>query len=395
MYVMKKYRSVLLVIVITMAIITWIYSNAPEPLQKPSQRKVPKVPYAELQMNNQSIPIYSRGRVSASEVRQITNEVPGLVKKLGVNLIKGAYVQKGDLLVQLDEESFRLDIAHKQADLDLAKLELVRIKAKAVVAQRGLNPNASDYARHIPQVQHANSQVIAAETALSYAKSRLLKTTIKAPIDGKVIDLSITEGEFIQATSGIAKLYGTQGVEVRLPLNDHQIDILGLNKSDAFELVEAENRPRVSLTSYQSKTDRWAGHIDRVEGERDMNQLLYVIAEVASKTLNKKSQKNLLPGSFVEAKIEGKKIKGLITLPRSAEQASNTVWVISKDNQLRRKTIEVIYRGKKDVYIKSGLSGKERVVIGDFHLMAEGLKVEPYLKLPVIMPPKKQLSAHL
>ena len=54
------------------------------------------------------------------------------------------------------------------------------------------------------------------------------------------------------------------------------------------------------------------------------------------------------------------------------------MWVIDENNQLRRKTIDVIYRGKEDVYIKENLDMNERIVMGSFHLMAEGLTVRPY-----------------
>jgi len=139
------------------------------------------------------------------------------------------------------------------------------------------------------------------------------------------------------------------------------------------------------LNSYQNKDHRWLGSVVRTEGERDMNQLLYVIAQVSSETPFNTDRKPLLPGSFVEAKIEGEKIKQLKIIPRSAEQASNTVWVIGENNQLHRKTIDVIYRGKEEVYIKSGLDVNDRVVTGSFHLMAEGLTVQPYLPEPLLL----------
>ncbi|MFT7184640.1 MAG: RND family efflux transporter MFP subunit [Pseudohongiellaceae bacterium] len=393
MHDIKKYRSVLITLVVASGLMVWIYLNAPEPQQKPIQVKMPKVPYVQLLVSNQSIPIYSRGRVFASEVRQITSEVPGLVRQVSKQLNKGSSVTKGDLLVQLDEQAYILEVAQKKADLDQAKLEQVRVKAKAAVAQKGLKNNVSEYARHIPQVRQASSQVAAAEAALAYAQKKLAKTTIRSPINGKVINLNITEGEFIKATSRIAKIYGTQSLYVRLPLNDQQIDILGLNNPKRASSATA--KPIVRLNRFQSNEDRWLGYVDRIEGERDMNQLLYVIAQVSNDTPFNSGQKTLLPGSFVEAKIEGKKIKRLKILPRNAEQASNTVWVIDDNNQLRRKIIEVIYRGKKEVYLKAGLDENDRIVTGSFHLMAEGLIVQPYLLKPSMVGDKALASAAL
>lgn len=376
MQYLKKYRSVFLALIVALGLISWLYDNAPEPEQSTQQNLAPRVPYTEVIESSQAIPIYSRGRVSASEVRQITNQVPGLVKRVSKELSIGARVKQGDILIELEQQPFVLDIAQKQAELDRTKLELVRIKAKAAVAQKGLKRNATDYARHIPQVRHASSQVSAAEAALAYAKQQLKKTVIRAPIDGKVIKLSITEGEYILATSNVATIYGTDEVEVRLPLNDQQIEILGLNHKG---YLGKTSKPIASLNSYQNPTKQWQGLIDRIEGERDRNQLLYVIAQVSSNNASNKSSKSLLPGSFVEARIEGQVINNLKLIPRSAEPANNTVWTIDNDMRLHRKNIELVYRGKELSFVKAGLNANERIVTGSFHLMAEGMKVEPYL----------------
>lgn len=374
----KNNHLTILTIISASVLISWIYFNAPKPQEKSLTTKAPKISYSLLIERNQAIPVFTRGRVTAAEIRQITNEVPGLVTQVSENLKKGSNVKQGDLLIQLDEQPYILEVALKQADLDRVRLDFVRATAQATVAKNGLQNNATEYAQHIPQVRFASSQVAAAEAALSYAKKKLEKTKIVSPIDGKVVDLMITEGQFINATSSIAKIYGTQMVEVRLPLNDQQIDLLSLAGKINLN-SKGETLPKVVLSNYQSKDRRWQGVISRAEGERDNNQLVYAIAQVASDEPFNQQQKPLLPGSFVEAKIEGKPINNLQIIPRHAEQAANTVWIIDESNKLRRKIIEIIYRGKTETYVKAGLNKNDRIVTGSFALMAEGLTVQPYL----------------
>lgn len=374
----KNNHLTILTIISASVLISWIYFNAPKPQEKSLTTKAPKISYSLLIERKQAIPVFTRGRVTAAEIRQITNEVPGLVTQVSENLKKGSNVKQGDLLIQLDEQPYILEVALKQADLDRVRLDFVRATAQATVAKNGLQNNATEYAQHIPQVRFASSQVAAAEAALSYAKKKLEKTKIVSPIDGKVVDLMITEGQFINATSSIAKIYGTQMVEVRLPLNDQQIDLLSLAGKINLN-TKGETLPKVVLSNYQSKDRRWQGVISRAEGERDNNQLVYAIAQVASNDPFNQQQKPLLPGSFVEAKIEGKPINNLQIIPRHAEQAANTVWIIDESNKLRRKIIEIIYRGKTETYVKAGLNKNDRIVTGSFALMAEGLTVQPYL----------------
>ena len=378
MNLIKSNRLTILTIISASILISWIYFNAPKPQEKSLTTKAPKISYSLLIERNQAIPVFTRGRVTAAEIRQITNEVPGLVTQISENLKKGSNVKQGDLLIQLDEQPYILEVALKQADLDRVRLDFVRATAQATVAKSGLQNNATEYAQHIPQVRFASSQVAAAEAALSYAKKKLEKTKIVSPIDGKVVDQMITEGQFINATSSLAKIYGTQMVEVRLPLNDQQIDLLSLAGKINLN-SKAETLPKVVLSNYQSNDRRWHGVISRAEGERDNNQLVYAIAQIASDDPFNQQQKPLLPGSFVEARIEGQPISNLQIIPRHAEQAANTVWVIDESNKLRRKIIQIIYRGKTETYVKAGLNKNDRIVTGSFALMAEGLTVQPYL----------------
>src|SRR5690554_3502919 len=332
MHLIKKYRFIILTLLIASAAIAWIFINAPAPQEKPVSVKVPKVPYSLVVISDQPIPVFSRGRVSASEVRQITTEVPGLVKQVSEHLKKGATVKQHDLLIQLDEQPFILEVAQRQADLDRVKLELVRIEAQAKVAQKDLRSNATEYARHIPQVRHAKSQVAAAESALSYSQKKLEKTTISSPIDGKVVDLMVTEGEYINATSSIARIYGTHTIDVRLPLIDQQIDILNLARESDFYTKENVTSPRVILSNDQDEESDWEGIVSRVEGERDINLLVHVIGQVSIDAPSKAKKKSLLLEWYGEAMIEWQNVSYLQFIPRNAKQASNVIWLIDEKN---------------------------------------------------------------
>jgi len=353
--------------------------NKPTPEKTEAKIHTPVIPYIVAKSSEVSIPIFSRGKVSPAQTRLISSEVPGLVTFVSEQLINGGLVKQDELLIQLDPQPFILDIAQKQSTLDQAKLQFYETKAKARVAKKGAGKNASDYALYVPQLRYANSQVDAANAALEYAKKQLEKTSIKAPINGKVIMANIHLGEYLQATQELAKIYGTKTVEVRLPLNDHQISLLGLQYSK--QKAESINAlPKVLIKNFQDDSIIWYGTITRTEGERDKNQLLYVIATVDNNdTLNSKSRP-LLPGSFIEAIITGNLQTELHILPRDSLQAEDNLWTISKENRISRKPVDVIYRGKDQIYITSGINLGERIVTGSFSNLVDGLLVEPKVR---------------
>ena len=353
-----------------------LMDNKPTPEKSVTEVSLPIIPYIVVKSTEISIPIFSRGKVSPAQTRHITSEVPGLVTFVSENLIKGGLVQQDELLIQLDPQPFILDIAQKQSSLDQAKLQFYETKAKARVAKRGAGKNASDYALYIPQLRYANSQVEAASAALEYANKQLEKTSIKAPITGKVIMAKIHPGEYLQTTQELAKIYGIETVEVRLPLNDHQLSLLGLQYSK--EKAETFNAlPRVLIKNFQDNNIIWHGTITRTEGERDNNQLLYVIATVNNSDAKNLATKPLLPGSFIEAIITGNIQTELHILPRESLQAEDKLWTISKEDRLSRQPVDVIYRGKDQIYVTSGINLGARIVTGSFSNLVDGLLVEP------------------
>ncbi|MFT5278124.1 MAG: RND family efflux transporter MFP subunit [Granulosicoccus sp.] len=363
-------------LLITVGAIYLLTDNKPIPEKSAIKINIPVVPYTVARSAEISIPIFSRGKATAAQTRHITSEIPGLVTFVSEQLINGGLVKQDELLVQLDQQPFILDIAQKQSSLDQAKLHYYETKAKARVAKKGAGSNASDYALYVPQLRYANSQVEAASAALSYAKTQLDKTSVKAPISGKVIMAKINTGEYLQASQELAKIYGTETVEIRLPLNDQQISLLGLQYSK--QKGEALNVfPNVLIQNFQDNSITWHGKITRTEGERDKNQLLYVIATVNNSDRNNLAIGPLLPGSFIQATITSDLQNDVHILPRESLQAENKLWTISTADRLSRRSVDVIYRGKDKIYITSGIKLGERIVTGSFSNLVDGLLVNP------------------
>lgn len=372
----NKYYKFSLIFIVSSVVIGWFIVNMPKPEKAVEVNDIPSLTYTNVILQDQAIPVFSRGKVSPAHIRHITSEVPGLVQYKNPKLTRGAYVEQGELLIRLEQQPFILDIAEKQSGLDQAILHLSETKAKARIAQKSAGKKSSEYARHLPQLTFAKSQVEAAKAALTYANRQLEKTEIKAAISGKVIEDNINQGEYLQSASAIGKLYGTDIVEVRLPLNDHQIDILGL-KENAELNQDFGQSVVVKVNSYHDPNTVWQGHISRIEGERDNNQLLYVIAKIDNTSILNQDNSALLPGSFIEASIHGKVIKSLRILPRALIQADKQVWVIDDANRLQRKDVNILYRGKELVYIQDGLKRHDKVVNTSFHQLVSGLLVEP------------------
>ena len=293
-------------------------------------------------------------------------------------LKKGEIVNADQLLVQIDEQPLILDIAQKKAQLTQTKLRQEETEANARVARRQAGRNASDYARFVPQLAYANSQVEAAEAALQYAYDQLENTKISSPIEGKVVDVFINEGDLVQTGSPVAVLYGMNQAEIRLPLNDAELMIIGVEENTSTE-TGPSFMPQVTLRDYESG-DEWNGYIVRTDGERSANQLLYIIAQVNGDEMYSNTGRYLVPGSFLEAEIRGQEIENMRILPRDVILSGDAIWMINADNTIQRQPVTIRYRGKEFAYIDTALPPGTRVVAGNFNRLVEGMTVEPIRK---------------
>jgi len=134
-------------------------------------------------------------------------EVPGRVEKVFVR--EGARVMKGDPIAQLDK--FRIETELSKLAQDKLRLE-------------------NESKRLSGQGDEASAQVAAAEARAADEQEKLLRadleaTTLRAPIDGRVLtkDLELRIGEFIQAGSPFAEIAGLDRWEVQAELPEKKV----------------------------------------------------------------------------------------------------------------------------------------------------------------------------
>ena len=100
---------------------------------------------------------------------------------------------------------------------------------------------------------------------------------------------------------------------------------------------------------------------------------MHVIAEV-TETVNDNGVR-LPVGLFVEAEIDGRSVDDLVSIPRTALRADNTVMVIDDNNQLHFRDVDVFKLSAEDVLVSGGLSAGERINTSPLQFVVEGMPV--------------------
>src|SRR5579864_9807615 len=138
--------------------------------------------------------VTATGTLSAVTTVAVGSQVSGIISKLYVDF--NSHVKKGQLLAELDPTPFQEALDQQRANLLKAKSD-ERLAAVNLGRQKRLRDlqliAASDYDTAVAQHDDAVAVVKQTEASLNY-------TSIKAPIDGVVVDREYNVGQTVAAS---------------------------------------------------------------------------------------------------------------------------------------------------------------------------------------------------
>jgi len=156
--------------------------------------------------------VTASGKIRPQTKVDISSDIQGRISKIAVK--EGDLVKKGQFLLQIDPAIYQAAVARQKALLSASQGELIRARANRDQAKRtadraielqksGTNlvaPEAVEQAQTAYEVSVANynsakAQVEQAQAGLKDAEENLRKTTLIAPISGRVVRLAVEEGE--------------------------------------------------------------------------------------------------------------------------------------------------------------------------------------------------------
>ncbi len=381
-------------------LMTWA---KPDPEKNESPIAAMSITALEAVKSDARIIIRAQGTVSPRAQTQLVSEVSGSVVGMSKKFVSGGFVKKDDILFELDDKYYRAALMKAKANLASVTTTLIKEKGGAYVAKeefdrvkkRFKSQEASDLYLHKPQIVEAQANLEYAESEVLRAEGDLMRTIVRAPYDGLIGETFVNFGQFVAAGTKVGEIIAIDYAEVRLAIPLQRVpylllpEITGLYKSDYSEdesMIDSSSlrlntpkRPSVVLrSSYGNIKREWHADIVRSEGMLDKHShTLNIIAQVKD-PYNIIGYGRLWPlriGTFVEAEIEGRLIKGTIILPRHVLRAGDNVWVIDKDNRLRNRQLTLIKPGGAFVYVQSGLAHGDLVCMTHVGNVVPGTEV--------------------
>lgn len=290
-----------------------------------------------------------------------STEVGGRVETISSQFETGQVISQGEVIANIDSTNYQQAVTQAKANVAQAQLDLLEEQrqgeqAKSEWQRSGLSGEPdSPLVLRDPQLAQVTAALENAKLELVKAQQDLEKTTLVAPFDSLVVSRDVQPGSYAQTGAQIATLYSVDEVEVSVPLSENQW--LSLPNSDNTQLKE---QPWPVTLSSSDGQYQWQGYVERVEQhlQQDTRQRSLIV-----KVDNPLEQeKDLYPGTFVQATISGKQLTQLWELPASALSQQGDLWFVDNNSQLSKSNADVEFEKGGLIYIDPT---KLNVEIGD------------------------------
>lgn len=321
----------------------------------------------------------------------ISAHVVGKIEKLYFN--EGDMVRKGQRLVELEKPNFiaardrmraelgnrRIEVIRAKAALGTARLaynRAVKMKEQGIQAQELFDRAQQEYANAQAGAASADEGVRQAEASLVEAEDALSRTTILAPIDGKVVQLNAHEGEVVvtgtmnNPGSIIAVIADLSEILVEAEVGE--TEVVGIRTG------------QVAKIHVDAVTDKeYTGRVAEIGSSAAVRQsvgagIRYFMVKVAIENPDER----LRPGMTSQVSIITNAVANSLAVPiqavvdrvpgakgddeeNDASPRKKYVFVV-RDGKVRQTEVTTGISDATHVTIKSGLDPKDSIVTGPF-----------------------------
>ncbi len=331
------------------------------------------------------------GFVEGRQEVRVRAQVDGLLLKK--NYQEGAWVEKGQVLFQIDDSRYLALVDQAKARLkgaetrrDYAEKDLERARSlmeRKTIAQRDLNSAETEYTNAAAAVEEA-------EAVLKEATVRWEMTSVRAPVSGYAGMAEQMEGALISSASAegglLTNIYDTSSVKVVFSVPEAQVR--GIRRLLADYGLTLNPDLEATLLIDANEVYPHPGHMEYGNASVDRAS-----GTMLARAVFPNPDRELFNGQIVRIRLDLLRIPGRLALPQTAVMQSRegqAVAVVEADGQVSFQPVETDGPVDSFFIVKPGGPVQEgsKVIIEGFS------KVRPGMKVQVVEPgPDKSGSA--
>jgi len=407
---------VILVLGIALGCAYFLFSLKKEPEKKEIVKTPPSVKVIEAKPVSRVMTVEAYGTIKPRKLVKIAVEVPGRIEYIHPSFIEGGEIHKEDLLIRLDQRSYKLDrqtgqvrirqaktdignlkqdienlkkdIALSKANVALTQKEFKRIKAltnnqfasknnldraeqQYLQAKIGLQNIENRLSMTDTYMEQKNAALAMARVDFQKADLALQKTQIHSEFDGFVLDKFAESGEYVNPGQVLGSMYPKDGMDV-----DVSIPLEKMKWIESF--FENNNQPKakVRIANFNSENSHvWDAKVARIKARVDeKTRTLPMTIEIENQKSNIKKIFDLKPGIFVKCEIIGETYENIFVLPRYLLKHGDILFTIN-DEHLKMKKVSVFRKFEEAVYINQGLNPGDKIISSPLPGALEGMEL--------------------
>ena len=385
---MQNKKSKLIIIILVAIIVLPIVYNRVKPvvigLITAKMMNAPvKVETEEIREETFKTSLDVVGRIEEDKEISIVSRVDGWLQKKFFS--DGDYVKKGQLLFQIEPDSYAIAVKNAEATLRSAQANydnaLIEMK-RAKELLKGDYVSKSYYDQTFTKYSTGKAAVDAARADLEKRKLDLSYTKIYAPFDGKIGSSLIDEGNYITAQTGkLAVIVTIDPIYSTFTLKSDDLKLFNTEKSS--DLPDVSVRIKMADGSLYSEP----GKMDFIDNKVDLDY-----GTIKLRAVFANPEKKLIPNEFVRVILTSNSdsVKTVVSQTSVLESINGKyVWIIDENGCAKQKNIEVSGAYNDFWIVSDGLKPGDKIIASNLQSLRQGVKVSE-IELPEEIKLKKQ-----
>ena len=226
-------RPYIIAIVISLILILWMASGVmkaqPMPEEKDKQAEIiPKVKVETRHAMQISDLVELYGRTEPDRIVTLKSELDGQITEVLAK--RGSVVKKGQLIVKIEVNDLKLQLARSQALLAQREMEYAGAKKLNKDGYQGQVQLSSAFAN----LQSVKADIKRLDIALE-------NTLVKAPFDGILNSRYVEQGDYVKAGDQIAMIADLNPLVVRAHVTENQVEQLSVGQQADIRLLNRHN----------------------------------------------------------------------------------------------------------------------------------------------------------
>ncbi|SON48853.1 putative Secretion protein HlyD [Vibrio tapetis subsp. tapetis] len=271
---------------------------------------------------------------------------------MSLPVVAGKYVQKGDVLAQLNPDEYVQLMKQAKAQFLLADVQYKRYKQ----LRKDKVVSEQDFDKAVANHKSAQSNLDQAQANVDY-------TTLKAPYDGNISLINIENHEFVAAQQGVMNIQTSSVLKVVFLLPEYLLRRFGEN-----EVVRAE----MLFDTFPNQ--KFPIEFQEIDTEADAKTNSYKVTMV----MERPQDVGLLPGmsGSVELEILQANASRLPAGAVEGEGSQTWVWRLNGDNVVEKTAVKL----DEANHVLDGLSDGDRIVVAGGYPLEDGMVIREWVK---------------